>query len=407
MRIKSFYEQDFSDFTYRFSDQIKSEIEQKGKEYVLNVNEEEYKNYLVSQFELVPLEILKDTEEIYKPKVQLEDYEDRFGRGMHKREVYVFTVSYSFTGTAFLFRLKPSTWTMTTNEIEVDERNNNVSFSFKLYEKDPNKFEQTKNREYHDAFVNISNLNNEVKNWNRQIKGMVENQFNSLKEKYIKEDEFFQAIKVKVNPATKTIFDASPVKRKIIPQLPKVTDKKFVSEPSLNVGVYEDILKILYETGKNLEKKPSMYIGKGEEALRDFFLVFLETRYDGVTATGETFNRGGKTDILLKDSKDSSNIFVAECKIWHGISEYQKAIDQLFENYLTWRDSKVAIMIFVKNKEFSKVLSEIKEDTPKHKLYSKKVGERGESSFSYIFHLPQDNDKKVFLEIILFHFDKE
>jgi hypothetical protein len=104
--------------------------------------------------------------------------------------------------------------------------------------------------------------------------------------------------------------------------------------------MYDDILKVVYEFGKGMEKKPSTYIGKDEESLRDQFLLLLETRYEGTTATGETFNRNGKTDIILKYAKDNSNLFIAECKIWKGAEEFQKAIFQLFDNYLTWRDSK-------------------------------------------------------------------
>lgn len=407
MTIKAFYEKEFSDFTFGFSSQIRSEIEGKGKEYILNVNEDEFKSYLENEYKLVPLEVKRDTEEISEPKVQFEKYEDRFSRRMQQREVYVFKILYSYIGTPYLFRLKPSTWTMTTNEIEVDERNNKVSFSFKLYEKDPEKFEQAKNREYHDAFVNISNLNKEVANWNKQVKGIVENQFNTIKEKYIKEDDFFKAINVNVNPNTNAIFNAPPVKRKIIPQLPVVKKKEYTREPTLGLDIYEDILQLLYNVGKNMEKKPSLYIGKDEEGLRDQFIFILETRYDGVTATGETFNRSGKTDILLKYSKDSSNLFVAECKLWHGSSEFHKAIDQLFENYLTWRDSKVAILLFVKNKDFSKVLTTIRSETPSHSLFVKESSNRGESSFSYIFSLPQDRNKEVYLEVIAFHFDKD
>jgi hypothetical protein len=155
-----------------------------------------------------------------------------------------------------------------------------------------------------------------------------------------------------------------------------------------------------------MEKKPSTYQNKDEEALRDQILLFLETRYDGTTATGETFNRGGKTDIILKYANDNSNVFVAECKFWHGTSEFLKAISQLFDRYLTWRDSKVALILFVTNKDFSNVLSIIKDEVINHEYYVSSNGEKGESSFSYVFRLPQDKNKKVLLEIIAFHYDK-
>jgi len=51
-------------------------------------------------------------------------------------------------------------------------------------------------------------------------------------------------------------------------------------------------------------------------------------------------------------------------------------------------------------------LSTVRSDTPKHPYFLEEKGGRGETSLSYIFHLPQDKGKNVFLEILLFHFDK-
>ena len=130
----------------------------------------------------------------------------------------------------------------------------------------------------------------------------------------------------------------------------------------------------------------------------------LETRYEGITATGETFNLSGKTDILLKNASDGTNLFIAECKIWHGEKKLLEAIDQLFNRYLTWRDSKVALILFVRDGNFSAILSTIKNSIPKHHLYVKELGQTNESSLSYIFSFPDDGDKKVYLEVIAFNF---
>lgn len=64
------------------------------------------------------------------------------------------------------------------------------------------------------------------------------------------------------------------------------------------------------------------------------------------SATGETFNKKGKTDILLRHA--GNNAFVGECKFWKGEKSFLSTIDQLL-GYLTWRDSKTAVIMFVKN----------------------------------------------------------
>lgn len=107
------------------------------------------------------------------------------------------------------------------------------------------------------------------------------------------------------------------------------------------------------------------------------------------------------------ESKEKEYILgIAECKFWHGAAELHKAISQLFDRYLTWRNSKVALILFITNKEFTKVIETIKSETVKHPYFLKEIGARGETSFSYQFHLPQDEDKKVYLEILAFHYDK-
>jgi hypothetical protein len=259
---------------------------------------------------------------------------------------------------------------------------------------------------YSNAFENLHRVNDHLAELLITLPSYIKLIFKTEKDKLLEENGFFKAINVSINNNTSTVFSVPTISKKIIPEPIIKPNKEFSTEPTMAVEMYDHILKVIYELGKSMEMKPSTYYNKDEEGLRDQILLVLETRYDGVTATGETFNRGGKTDIILKYSKDNSNLFVAECKFWHGGSEFLKAISQLFERYLTWRDSKTALILFVKNKDFSNVITTMKNDIISHPYFVKQNGNRGESSFSYIFRLPQDVQKEVFLEIILFHYDK-
>lgn len=109
-------------------------------------------------------------------------------------------------------------------------------------------------------------------------------------------------------PAT---YRAPEVRRKLTPvRAPILTTEPFAPEPVLEEAEYKHILDILDNMTKTMELSPQAFIGIGEEALRFNFLVALNSHYQG-TATGETFNYGGKTDILIKSS--GKNIFIAEC----------------------------------------------------------------------------------------------
>lgn len=176
-----------------------------------------------------------------------------------------------------------------------------------------------------------------------------------------------------------------------------------VPEPKISEKIYLDILNTINNALKGLEQKKSIYSGMGEEDIRDYLMMFLETRYQDTTATRESFNKSGKTDILLKHI-DNSNLFVAECKVWGGAQIFHGAINQLFDLYLTWRDSKAALLLFVRNTNFSAVLATIKAEAQLHPYFLRYVGDTDDSSFSYIFHLPNDPTREVRLEIMAFHF---
>lgn len=103
-------------------------------------------------------------------------------------------------------------------------------------------------------------------------------------------------------------------------------------------------------------KTARTYYANTEEELRDHLLATLNTHYQ--TATGETFRKIGKTDILIEF--DNKAAFIGECKIWHGEQLFQGAIQQVI-NYSTWRDVKVSVIVFNKeNKSFHSILDKIK-----------------------------------------------
>ncbi|SEU15813.1 hypothetical protein SAMN05444285_1628 [Draconibacterium orientale] len=405
--IKTFSEVESFSAIEQWKEQIKKKIESETKEYILGVEEEDYINFLIEDFKVTPLVIYEESEQIDQPKTKKETMTGRFRDYEYEQDVYIFTVRYTFSGSIVLFKIRPSTWAWTSYDISVNEHSNTVSFSFKLYDQDAEKFKAEKSRAFSAAFTNVVNVNNFAKEWNNSVEGIVRVEFKRVKERFLKENDFFAAINISTNKNTDSIFSVPTVKKVDIPQPKLDKNREFASVPTMSQNMYSGILKVVYDAGKSMEKKPALYKNKDEEGLRDQFLFILETRYEGVTATGETFNKNGKTDIILKYSADNSNLFVAECKFWKGTTEFHQAINQLFDRYLTWRDSKVALLFFVQNKDFSKVLETVKEEAKKHPYYRKVNNHKGESSFGYIYRLPNDEDKEVFLEIILFHFDQK
>jgi hypothetical protein len=149
---------------------------------------------------------------------------------------------------------------------------------------------------------------------------------------------------------------------------------------------------------KVMERSPHAFQGMGEEAIRQHFLMQLNGQYEG-QATGETFNFQGKTDILIRS--EDRNIFVAECKFWHGEVGFLETVDQLL-SYLSWRDTKTAVVIFNKNKNLSGVLATIKDAMEKHP--HKKQGPKieGETRFRYMMGSPTDHNREIIMTVLVY-----
>jgi hypothetical protein len=128
------------------------------------------------------------------------------------------------------------------------------------------------------------------------------------------------------------------------------------------------------------------------------FLVQLNGVFKG-QATGETFNFQGKTDILIR--VDGKNVFIAECKFWKGEKVFLGTIDQLI-SYLSWRDTKAAVLVFNRNADFSAVLSKIAEITLKHANFKRELGKSNESTFRYVFGQPKDGNREITLTVMAF-----
>jgi len=132
--------------------------------------------------------------------------------------------------------------------------------------------------------------------------------------------------------------------------------------PALGDAVYDHIVEIIKRVGDGMELAPGTYVRLGEEARRDIYLVTLNTHYEDQTA-GEAFNHTGKTDLRIRH--EGSNVFLGECKIWDGPQTFADALDQLF-GYAAWRDTKLALIMFVPNKKFSDVIEEAKKFVEDH-----------------------------------------
>jgi hypothetical protein len=135
--------------------------------------------------------------------------------------------------------------------------------------------------------------------------------------------------------------------------------------PVMGVDDYEEIVESLRRGTRRMEKTPASYRTLDEEARRDVLLTILNDGFFGVA--GEAFNHRGKTDILVPF--EDRNLFVAECKIWGGKEAFVDAVDQLLD-YTTWRDTKLALVVFIPGKAPSTVIKTARSTLAAHAAFA-------------------------------------
>lgn len=327
--------------------------------------------------------------------------------GTYNEKVYEIDVTIPFEGDKDLFYCSPSTSTIVYLDKNFTINSGSVSGKVVLSSLDPNFYKSEVSKVVGILKTNLPTVHGEIEAWNIGLEACIRQSLEKRKGVVTQKHDFMEKIGLNVNPISDKYLLPNPVIKREIPkpisQSTTSSKKNFI--PFLQEEVYNDIKEVIYNVGEAIERKPSLYRGKYEEDLRDIFLLFLETRYESTSGVGEAFNKKGKTDILLKYAKDGSNLFVAECKFWRGKKSFLDAIDQLL-SYLTHRDSKTALMMFIDQKELSTLIEIAQLEIEHHPQFKKRLKDNHETSISYEMKLPGDSKTTIQMEVMFFHFPK-
>lgn len=303
-----------------------------------------------------------------------------------------------FKGDKELFKCRPSTFTF--NPPRADIRDNELVFQYQKTSAETEQIKAEFDGELKETRQYLTWVVQDIKQFNASLKDKVQGRLENRKQKLLKDRGLVEKIgfPLRRREGTAQTYVAPQVKRKVSPSMPQSSTKAFVPEPSLDVAEYEHILSVIGNMVLVMERSPHAFKDMKEEDLRQHFLVQLNGQYEG-QATGETFNYQGKTDILIR--VDGKNIFVAECKFWSGPEKLREALDQLL-GYATWRDSKLALLIFNRERALSTVLTKIPEIVKSHKHFKRQLEYKSETGFRFIFEHPGDSSKELTLTCLVF-----
>lgn len=408
--MKFYSEPSFDSFADQMRENIVSEINSQDDNYILNVNVDDYATYLTQKYLLdTPLlDIDGASVEIVEKNVR----GDRFPQycwvtdtsKSFRMEVLVYHIPY--TGDINLLRLYPNPRVLTIYDAKIDEKKHCVLIEVVNLYNDKAQIESKYNQEVNLLTSNYQSIRDACEDFNNNINSFIKESIKNRRVQIARKNNLLLSLGVPIRKKKEvpdTFSIPSPKLKEKITVKPIAHEKDFKPEPALDEENFRKILKYINDVGKNLERLPSTYKGKSEETIRDHIILFLDPHFELGSAGGETFNKTGKTDILIR--YDSSVVFVAECKYWKGEKAFLKTIDQLL-GYLTWRNSKVAVINFVQNKEFSEVLGKLKAVIKKHSNYLKEQAVSDETWFNYKFHLNGDRNREIDLAVISFHLPK-
>jgi hypothetical protein len=303
-----------------------------------------------------------------------------------------------FEGDAEAFGIQPSTYTMNPPRGDVGNGTLTIRIEGTALNAEGVRRELDGTIAQIDGY--LTNMRRDAEGLNGQLKALARGAVESRRQKLLANQSLVSTLgfKMKAREGESRTYAAPNVRRKIAPALPPASQTPYKPEPTLPSADYEHILDVIQNMAHVMERSPSAFASIDEESLRSHFLVQLNGHFEG-QATGETFNYTGKTDILIRS--DGKNIFIAECKYWSGPKNLLATIDQVL-GYSSWRDTKVAVIIFNRNKGFSDVLRSIKEAAKGHPNCKKDLGSPTETSFRYLFAHRDDPNREMLLTVLAF-----
>lgn len=308
-----------------------------------------------------------------------------------------------YTGDKDLFDCSGNSIYHSTPDAEIQSNQLVLVYRYTEHNSEKINSDTQKDVNFIEGFLN--GLVTQFAEYNKSITSIVRQHLEKRIEK-LKKDEELKAkltFPLKVRHDLQATYVSPAIRKKIQVERPKPSTQNvnIAPEPAISDDDYNEILKICHSMTMVMEKSPHAFSLMGEEDIRQHFLVQLNGKYEG-NASGETFNFEGKTDILVKDN--NRNIFIGECKFWKGPKTIQETLDQLL-GYTTWRDTKTAIFLFNRNKNFTEVLNQIPNLVKNHSSYVKSLDPQISKETEFRFTFSQNNDKNRHITIAILAFD--
>lgn len=400
MYIDPFIDGDTSATFRNILDKIKQEIASLENDYVLKASEDELEEYFIDKVTISPLRLYVNKYYIENQSRAEIDVSNHPGRLTFPGERAAVSgtsldIAIPYEGDIGLWRLRPSSFGFTGYpQIMINENEIIINISFPDNTADTNRLKQEIERAVESLKQAADNILNDVEQHNttatQEIKTVIQQRIKRASET----SGVVADLGIPIKRRDKPLVFTAPVKRRRSPvQRPSVSTEPYSPEPVLDDAEYQHILKVLKSMSLVIEQNPNTFNSLDEESIRNHFLLQLNGHYEG-NATGETFNSSGKTDIIIK--VEGKNIFIAECKFWRGTKAFGGAINQLLR-YLSWRDTKCALLVFNKTKDSSAIKEKMNDEIMNHPEFKKILLNDKDGDSKYVFTKKTDEGRDIII----------
>ncbi|ATW50842.1 hypothetical protein [Streptomyces peucetius] len=324
---------------------------------------------------------------------------EHFGDSIKVRQNTI-TMLIPYTGDRVVFTLQPNTYTTPAPQGTVTDTE--VTLVWSGQSTDQDFVRRALDQKITELTKWLDWARGEINGYNQQIEQVIPQRVHARKKALLasRNLEASLGFPIRKRKDAKT-YEVPLIRKKIKTESVEASaDASFRPEPVLADADYEDALRVLKNARNQLERSPSLVGKLDEEEIRDLLLLALNSQFEGAAA-GEVFNFKGKTDILIR--VEDRHVFIGECKFWKGPKTITDTLNQLL-GYLTWRDTKAAVLLFVRDKAFSDIVTKALDRLEAHPNF-KRRGSTDEfgTRHDFIFHVDGDPSREVRLAFLPFH----
>lgn len=380
--------------------QVREAIDQWNPEQLLATAEADIIDYLMDEYSVACPVLHRDQIEQLPVSEEVQSARGMFSGEAYERRVTKIEVAVPFDGETDVFRLRASTFSLNPIRVEVREGELRLKWTNHVQGTgDPAAIRHHFDGQLDKLEEQLSWSRKDIEQYNASLRPLVTAAVAERKAKLLADRQLEAGLGFPVRQRADASKYAIPVKRRKIETPRPRASGPFKPEPVLPEAQYEQALAVLRNARNALERTPSMTANLDEEKIRDLLLVLLNAQFEGAAA-GEVFNAAGKTDILIRDG--DRNVFIAECKIWAGPAKFRAALEQLL-SYLAWRDTKAALLLFIRSGVPTTVFTKSIAEIEGHANYkrTRDAAEDGER-YDFVLHANGDTNREIQLAFLPF-----